>query len=180
MFSTRAKEKGLEIKFRISPDVPLALKGDPLRIGQVLTNLVSNAVKFTQTGEITVSVELVAREANRATLHFSVRDTGIGMTKEEQLKLFQPFVQADSSTTRRYGGTGLGLTISKQLVELMGGDITVKSRPGAGSTFTFTVKVDLQPEQGQTHDKIVPASLNNLRVLVVDDSVEAGKSCNKC
>jgi two-component system, sensor histidine kinase and response regulator len=172
LFSVKAQEKGLDIHFQTAPDVPLALTGDPLRIGQVLTNLLSNATKFTESGQIVVYTELVGRNSEQVVLKFSVRDTGIGMTKEQQEKLFQPFTQADSSMTRRFGGTGLGLTISKQLVERMGGKISVNSIPGEGSTFSFTVALTVQPE-GLIKEKIVPVSLRNLRVLVADDDPEA-------
>jgi len=168
MFSSKVQEKGLSIYFWTAPNVPLALVGDPLRLGQVLVNLVGNAVKFTESGEVAVSTEVAARGTEHVTLRFSVHDTGIGMTEEQQAKLFQPFTQADGSMTRRYGGTGLGLTISKQLVEHMGGDIRVKSTPGVGSTFTFTVVLGLQPER-LTRGKVVPIALRGLKILVADD-----------
>jgi PAS domain S-box-containing protein len=168
MFSSKVQEKGLSIYFWTAPNVPLALVGDPLRLGQVLVNLVGNAVKFTETGEIAVSTGVAARGTEHVTLRFSVHDTGIGMTEEQQAKLFQPFTQADGSMTRRYGGTGLGLTISRQLVEHMGGDIRVKSTPGVGSTFTFTAVLGLQPER-LTKGKVVPIALRGLKILVVDD-----------
>jgi two-component system sensor histidine kinase/response regulator len=171
MFSLRVQEKGLSLSFRIAPNVPLALIGDPLRLGQVLINLLGNAVKFTSSGEIWVSTEVVAKETDSVTLAFSVRDSGIGMTAEQQAKLFQPFTQADGSTTRKYGGTGLGLTISKQLVERMGGKIGVESKTNIGSTFTFTVVLGIQKES-EAQKKIVPASLRGLKVLVADDSKE--------
>jgi len=167
--SLKAEEKGLEIYFRIAPDVPVELAGDPLRLGQVLLNLVGNAVKFTETGEIVVSTELAARETERVWLRFSVRDAGIGMTKEQQAKLFQPFTQADGSMTRKYGGTGLGLVISKQLVEAMGGKIDVESTPGVGSTFTFTIALGFHPE-AHARRRVLPFSPRGLKVLVVDDS----------
>ena len=167
--SLKAEDKGLEFHFRIAPDVPLALVGDPLRLGQVLINLASNAVKFTETGEITASVELVSREADRVRLRFSVRDTGIGMSPEQQAKLFRPFTQADGSMTRRFGGTGLGLSISKRFVELMGGEIGVESAPGAGSTFMFSLDLGLQREEGSGRHA-VPVDLRGMRVLVADDN----------
>ena len=134
----KAQEKGLELIFDVAPSVPASLVGDPLRLGQVLLNLVNNAVKFTEKGEIVVSVTPESVRENEATLVFSVRDTGIGMTEEQRRKLFRSFEQADASTTRRYGGTGLGLSISRNLVERMGGTIGVESEPGKGSTFRFT------------------------------------------
>ena len=171
MFSVKTQEKGLLLDFRIAPHVPLELIGDPLRLGQVLINILGNAVKFTASGEIRVSTEVVAKETDNVTLMFSVRDTGIGMTEEQRAKLFQPFTQADNSTTRKYGGTGLGLTISKQLVERMGGKIGVESKPNVGSTFTFTVVLGIQRET-QAQKKVVPAFLHGLKVLVADDSKE--------
>ena len=167
--SLKAEDKGLEFHFRIAPDVPLALVGDPLRLGQVLTNLVGNGIKFTEAGDITVSVDLVSREADGVRLRFSVRDTGIGMTPEQQAKLFRPFTQADGSMTRRFGGTGLGLSISKRLVELMGGEIRVESTPGLGSTFMFSLVLGLQKED-RTDRHAVPVDLRGLRVLVADDN----------
>jgi len=164
----KAHEKGLEILFQTTPDVPMALLGDPLRLGQILLNLVNNAVKFTDKGEIIVRTELVEQTEERATLRFSVCDTGLGMTPEQTAKLFQPFSQADSSTTRKYGGTGLGLTICKRLVEMMGGDIGVESELGKGSRFSFTAVVGkVTGEITRTRDV---GDLNGMRVLVVDDS----------
>ena len=117
------------------PRFPEHLLGDPLRLGQILTNFVNNAVKFTEHGEIRLNIELLERTGEKVQLKFSVRDTGIGMTREQAAKLFQPFTQADMSTTRKHGGTGLGLTICRRLVELMGGRIWLESEPGVGSTF---------------------------------------------
>jgi two-component system, sensor histidine kinase and response regulator len=164
----RAAEKQLRLQVNVAPDVPTALIGDPLRLGQVLLNLVNNAIKFTEKGEVTVSISAVERAAEQVTLRIAVRDTGIGITDEQRARLFQSFTQADSSTTRRFGGTGLGLAISKTLTELMGGMIVVESRFGEGSTFAFTVAVGLQAHA----PKAVPATrekLGDLRVLVVDD-----------
>ena len=121
--------------------MPRVLVGDPLRLGQVLVNLVNNAVKFTEQGEIVVRIEATSVSDDDVTLQVSVRDTGIGMNEEQRGRLFQSFSQADTSTTRKYGGTGLGLAISKQLVEMMGGDIRVESEPGVGSTFVFSATV---------------------------------------
>ena len=170
--SLKATDKGLEIYFRVAPDVPVELMGDPLRLGQVLLNLVGNAVKFTEIGEIIISMDLTAQEAERVRIRFSVRDTGIGMTKEQQAKLFQPFAQADGSMTRKYGGTGLGLAISKQLVEAMGGEISVESTPGIGTTFTFTVLLGIQPE-ARAQGRRFPGIPRGLKALVVDDSLVA-------
>ena len=165
----KAREKHLEILFATSPQTPLSLVGDPLRLGQILLNLTNNAVKFTEHGEIVVSTELVSKTEDKATLRFAVRDTGIGMTAEQAAKLFQPFTQADTSTTRKYGGTGLGLTISKRLVEMMGGTIGVDSEPGKGSTFHFTADFELAFQAMGKKSRQV-GDLKDMRVLVVDDS----------
>ncbi|WP_312526531.1 PAS domain S-box protein [Paracoccus sp. (in: a-proteobacteria)] len=165
--SLKAEEKGLEIVYSVSPAVPKQLRGDPLRLGQVLINLVGNAVKFTEKGEIVVSVDLQPNEIESAPplLRFSVRDTGIGLDDDQMSALFRPFAQADTRTARRFGGTGLGLSISKQLVELMGGKISVDSQPGSGSTFSFTTSL-------QTPLEITSATsqmFKNKRALIVDD-----------
>jgi len=164
-----ASEKGLEFLFSIAPEVPLALAGDPLRLGQILLNLASNAIKFTAAGEIVITTELVSVEDERALLRFAVRDTGIGLTPEQVASLFQPFAQADSSTTRKYGGTGLGLAICRRLVEMMGGEIGVESQVGQGSTFWFTARFGCQA-QVERPERIIPQDLQTLRVLVVDDN----------
>ncbi len=167
LIGIKAEEKGLELLFDIATDIPAGLIGDPLRLGQVLTNLGNNAVKFTEHGEIVIGVR---REDG--TLHFFVRDSGIGLTPEQCGKLFQSFTQADSSTTRKYGGTGLGLAISKRLVELMGGRIWVDSEPGAGSTFHFTITYSA-PETTPARRSVAPETLRGLRILVVDDNEHA-------
>jgi len=166
----RAQEKALDMLINLAPDLPQYLIGDPLRLQQVLVNLCGNAVKFTPEGEFVVSVERVGTADNRVTLRFSVRDTGIGMSKEQTEQLFQPFTQVDSSNARKYGGTGLGLAISRQLVELMGGSIGVSSEPNSGSDFHFTACYELghaAPPRRETPD------LRHIRVLVVDDSANA-------
>ncbi len=169
LVGVKTQEKGLELLFKIDPAVPAALVGDPLRLGQILINLSNNAVKFTEAGEIVVSSELVKKDNSQVTLKFSVQDTGVGMTAEQAAKLFQPFMQADTSTTRKYGGTGLGLTISKRLAEMMGGQIWVESAKGQGSTFSFTATFGLGKEKAKKQYK--PASeLRGMRVLVVDDN----------
>jgi PAS domain S-box-containing protein len=167
----KVTDKGLELLAHVAPTVPQFLIGDPLRLGQVLINLVSNAVKFTERGEIVVCVALLQHTGEKCQLKFSVRDTGIGMSKEQAAKLFQPFTQADMSTTRKYGGTGLGLTISRRIVELMGGQIWLDSEPGVGSTFTCTAWFGI----GQQKDggRIVPEKLIHLRALIVDDNAGA-------
>jgi PAS domain S-box-containing protein len=167
----KAHEKGIEFLAHITPGIPEFLLGDPLRLGQILTNFVNNAVKFTERGEIRLNIELIERTGEKVQLKFSVRDTGIGMTREQAAKLFQPFTQADMSTTRKHGGTGLGLTICRRLVELMGGRIWLESEPGAGSTFNFTVWLGIGSKQGT--GKIIPEKLTRLRVLVVDDNPAA-------
>src|SRR6185503_19104705 len=134
----KAHDKGLEFLAHVSPAIPEHLLGDSLRLGQILTNFVNNAVKFTEHGEIRLNIELVERTGEKVQLKFSVRDTGIGMTPEQSAKLFQPFSQADMSTTRKHGGTVLGLTICRRLVDLMGGRIWLESEAGVGSTFCFT------------------------------------------
>jgi CheY-like chemotaxis protein len=149
--------------------VPTALVGDPLRLGQILINLSNNAVKFTDSGEIVVSTELIKKNDNQVSLKFSVRDTGIGMTAEQAANLFQPFMQADTSTTRKYGGTGLGLTISKRLAEMMGGEIWVESEPGQGSTFSFTANFGLGKEEVKKRFK-PSKDLRGMKVLVIDDN----------
>jgi signal transduction histidine kinase/DNA-binding response OmpR family regulator/HPt (histidine-containing phosphotransfer) domain-containing protein len=167
----KAHEKGLEFLFHAARDIPDQLVGDPIRLGQILTNCVNNAVKFTERGEIRVSVDLLERTGEKVKLKFAVRDTGIGMSPEQSAKLFQPFTQADMSTTRKHGGTGLGLTISRRLVELMGGQIWLESEPGVGTTFYFTVW--LGAGAAIASRRVVPDRLGRLRVLVVDDNAAA-------
>ena len=167
----RAQDKGIELLFDIGTDVPVALVGDPLRLGQVLTNLVGNAVKFTERGEVTVAISRMSEDADGVRLHFAVSDTGVGLTEEQRTRLFSAFSQGDSSTTRKYGGTGLGLTISRRLVEMMDGEIGVDSAPGVGSTFFFTARFGRHAEQRPLH-----ATANHvpgLRILVVDDNASA-------
>ena len=166
LFIVRAEEKGLELFFEIDHQVPHVLVGDVLRLGQVMNNLVGNAVKFTMEGEIHISVRLVAEEPGYTTLCFSVRDSGIGMNPEQASNLFQAFTQADGSITRRFGGTGLGLAISKRLVEMMGGDITLQTEEGIGSTFSFTIRLSSPRQEKITH---TANELKSMRVLIVDD-----------
>ena len=149
----KAHDKGLEFLAHVAPGIPEHLLGDPLRLGQILTNLVNNAVKFTERGEIRLDIELLERTGEKVQLKFSVRDTGIGMTPEQSAKLFQPFTQADMSTTRKHGGTGLGLTICRRLVELMGGRIWLESEPGVGTTFYFTVWLGVGAATGARQDR---------------------------
>ena len=166
----RAHQKRLELAWRVEPDVPDQLSGDIGRLRQVLVNLVGNAIKFTEQGEVVVAVAREAEEKNTAMLHFSVRDTGIGIPKEKQKIIFEAFTQADGSTTRQYGGTGLGLAITTRLIELMGGRIWVESRPGRGSTFHFTVRCDAASAPIVQSVSANPEMLAELHVLVVDDN----------
>ena len=169
MIGIRAHEKGLEFLLDTDPNLPAQLVGDPVRIGQVLTNLGTNAVKFTDRGQITLKAAVQEEHGEQVVLRFSVSDTGIGLTPGQRAILFQPFTQADASTTRRYGGTGLGLSISRRLVELMGGRIDVESEVGKGSCFTFTIACQLATE---TSPRPAPkvGGLFDKRVLVIDDS----------
>lgn len=199
----KAQEKGLELRFDVAPDVPLALVGDPLRLGQVLTNLVSNAIKFTEQGHVSVRISLMdfntpaSVDPGHVRLRFEVLDTGIGLTAVQRAKLFSAYSQADSSTSRTYGGTGLGLTITKHLVEGMGGDIGLDSEPGVGSCFHFQLDFGVQhrvsqpdasphlalgshalkverrtrPRLAPTHNGLNSLRLEGLRLLVVDDNV---------
>ncbi|MCX6344585.1 MAG: response regulator [Armatimonadetes bacterium] len=165
----RAHEKGLELACRISPDVPDCVIGDSQRLRQVWTNLIGNAIKFTSQGEVFVNVELESQSDDQFVIHCSVRDTGIGIEKEKQKRIFEAFAQADGSTTRKYGGTGLGLAISAQLVEMMGGQIWVDSKPEAGSTFHFTIRLDAQKSQIKKAS-MKQKALEGMSVLVVDDN----------
>ena len=166
----RAAEKGLEFIHLIESDVPRALKGDPGRIRQILVNLVGNAIKFTEKGEVIVRISLEERDANHGLIRFTVTDTGIGIPEERVGRIFDSFTQADGSTTRHYGGTGLGLTISKQLAEMMGGRIGLKSEEGAGSTFWFTSKFMLRKDEEPKGQKLPVVDLQELRFLIVDDN----------
>jgi len=169
MIPIKAREKHLEILFATAADVPLSLVGDPLRLGQILLNLTNNAVKFTEQGEIVISTQLANKTEDQVTLAFSVQDTGIGMTAAQAAKLFQAFSQADTSTTRKYGGTGLGLTISKRLVEMMDGEIGVDSEPDHGSTFHFSANFGLASQELEKRTRLA-GELKDLKVMVVDDS----------
>ncbi|MCU7834081.1 MAG: PAS domain S-box protein [gamma proteobacterium symbiont of Taylorina sp.] len=169
LLGLKAEEHGLELMFDLPVEVPTALIGDPLRLGQILINLGNNAVKFTEQGEIVFRIEVIEQDEKEAQLHFAVHDTGVGMSVEQQSKLFQSFSQADASTTRKYGGTGLGLSISKKLTELMNGDIWVESKSGVGSTFHFSAHFGKQ--QGELSQRRSTATdLGAMRVLVVDDN----------
>jgi len=169
VLSVKSGEKGLELIVDLDPEVPLGLKGDPLRLNQILINLANNAIKFTEVGEITIAARLVESSEDGVMLRFAVQDTGIGMTPEQQGRLFQAFSQADTSTTRKFGGTGLGLTISKRLTEMIGGEVGVESEYGEGSTFWFTARFGLGAEPKLRAQRALPEELQDLRVLVVDD-----------
>jgi two-component system, sensor histidine kinase and response regulator len=173
MIGGAAMDKALEFLFSLPVDLPRSLVGDPLRLGQVLGNLAGNAVKFTERGHVIIAVEKAGPpEDGRIPLSFSVTDTGIGMSREQLGKVLEPFSQADNSITRRYGGTGLGLTIVTRLLELMGSSLTVQSEPGRGSRFSFTLR--LEQATGQTvNADVAPPDLTGLRVLVVDDNAMA-------
>jgi len=168
-----AEEKGLELLFALPPDLPKALLGDPTRLGQVLLNLGNNAVKFTEHGEVVVAIEVVERDAASAQLRFEVRDSGIGISPEQQQQLFRPFSQADASTSRRYGGTGLGLAISQHLAHLMGGELGVDSVPGRGSNFHVSLRFGLQATPAAPPPAIARKGLRGTRVLIVDDNAAA-------
>jgi len=175
----KAADKGIELLFKIAPDLPTTLVGDPLRLGQILINLGNNAIKFTDKGEIVVGAELVNQTQTQAELHFWVQDSGIGMTPEQCGKMFQSFSQADASTTRKYGGTGLGLAISKNLVEMMHGRIWVESEYGKGSTFHFHIRlgiehkadaIETRMEEKQTDYANAMSALRGTRVLLAEDN----------
>ncbi len=165
LFSQPVAAKGLELSFRVANEVPDELLGDAMRISQVLTNLVSNAVKFTERGEIFVGCELAEQTDEYVKLAFAVRDTGIGMNREQQRRIFSAFSQADNSTTRKYGGTGLGLTIAKMLAGLMHGDVSVESEPGRGTTMTFTCR--LLRGEGAQERTLPPAEMRGKRILLL-------------
>ncbi|MEO5354540.1 MAG: response regulator [Magnetococcus sp. XQGC-1] len=167
----KAEEKKLELLFSCSPEIPRLLVGDPTRLGQVLTNLANNAIKFTEHGEIFVGMERLQSAEERVQLRFTIRDTGIGMTPEQSARLFQPFSQADSSTTRKYGGTGLGLSICKKLVSMMEGEIDVTSAAGQGSTFSFTAWFGTLPSQEGECQQQDAGQWRGMPVLIVDDSL---------
>jgi signal transduction histidine kinase/DNA-binding response OmpR family regulator/HPt (histidine-containing phosphotransfer) domain-containing protein len=180
VFASTAHDKGLELLFDVAPTLPAHLAGDPLRLRQVLQNLISNALKFTASGEVVVRVEKVSESEGQVECRFSVRDTGIGISPEQLPRLFQSFFQTDSSVTRKYGGTGLGLAISKRLVELMGGRIGVDSAPGRGSCFWFHLPLAKSPPAA-TSPEPQPVLPQGRRVLVVDDNASARQIlCSMC
>jgi signal transduction histidine kinase/DNA-binding response OmpR family regulator len=174
LFAPKINDKGLELNTEIAESLPEGIYGDQFRIGQIISNLISNALKFTETGSISVRVKPEANDRGHLSLHFSVTDTGVGLSEDAQNNLFKPFAQADSSTSRKYGGTGLGLSISKQLTELMGGEIGVDSTPDTGSKFWFTITC--QPAKGKVsatdrrHSRDRWVASRSLRVLVAEDT----------
>jgi signal transduction histidine kinase/CheY-like chemotaxis protein len=166
----RAHQKGLELTCDVGADVPQFVKGDANRLRQVILNLVGNAIKFTERGEVTLRARLQLREGAACVLHFTVSDTGIGIAADRQQHIFNPFVQADSSTTRQYGGTGLGLTISNRLATMMEGRMWLESEPGKGSAFHFTVRFELAEKTQPSAADTPPRILESVRVLIVDDN----------
>jgi two-component system sensor histidine kinase/response regulator len=168
ILSQKAADKNLELVIRISPDITPDLTGDPLRLEQVMINLLNNAIKFTAEGEVVIRISELQRLDDKTQLQFEIIDTGIGITPEQKQKLFTPFTQADGSTTRKYGGTGLGLSISKQLIELMSGKVWVESTPGVGSTFAFSAWFARQ-QDALSPDIYAAKELKDLRILVIDD-----------
>jgi len=169
LFAKPAREKGLELTCYVPKEAPDAVIGDPMRLRQVLLNLLGNAVKFTQRGEVSLQIRCLAKGTEQVTLKCDVKDTGIGVSEEIQRRLFTAFSQADGSTTRRFGGTGLGLAIVRQLVHLMGGEVGIESTPGQGSTFWFTMQLRCDP-RSQSSEAIATQSLAGIRVLIVDDN----------
>ncbi len=170
LIAFQAEKKGLELSCNLGPNVPRWLRGDPNRLRQVLLNLLNNSIKFTDHGEVSLNVRLLEESATRASIRFEIADTGIGIPESRRDRMFMSFSQVDSSTTRKYGGTGLGLVISKQLVEMMGGQIDFQSQVGQGSVFFFNVEVDKQYDK-KIVEQGVPKYLHDLRVLVVDDNI---------
>ena len=166
----RADEKGLELMCDIDPDIPEMIQGDPSRLRQIIINLVGNAIKFTHQGEVGLKVSTESNEGTSRILRFAVSDTGIGIPREKQKLIFDPFAQADTSTTRQYGGTGLGLTISARLVQMMGGRIWLESEPGAGSRFYFTAKLNDSQQQERSNAEDGNDLLRGTNVLIVDDN----------
>ncbi len=166
----RAQQKGLELAYEIAPDVPERLVGDADRLRQILINLVGNAIKFTEHGEVVVSIDVAARSADRVELHCCIADTGIGIPPEKQQLLFQAFQQVDSSINRLHGGTGLGLVISARLVQLMGGRIWIESRGSHGSEFHFTFQAGLATDEWPESLPLPLAQLSNVSTLIVDDN----------
>src|SRR5260221_148710 len=175
LVAVTARQKGLNVRCEIGPDVPEFVFGDPIRLGQILMNLTGNAIKFTERGEVTLQVAVLDSQTDQVALEFAVRDTGIGIPLDKQKTIFEAFSQADGSMTRRFGGTGLGLTISARLVAMMGGTLGVESRPGVGSCFRFTVRMPIGLARGAlpatTTPSELPAPANALRILLAEDNI---------
>jgi CheY-like chemotaxis protein len=172
-----AREKGLELSSSVHPLVPDQLIGDPHRLRQVLLNLINNGVKFTKTGSVRVEARLAEQHGGAATVRFDVADTGIGLSREQQKLIFEPFRQADGSVTRKYGGTGLGLAICARLVELQGGSMSVRSAPGEGSTFSFNIRCGIcSPAETASQKRVTkgsrpgPAARERLKILLAEDN----------
>ena len=174
LYTAMAEQKGLHLQLESGDDLPKRALGDPVRLGQVLGNLISNAVKFTEQGSVTVRAELAEKREDGILLRFQVSDTGIGIDPAIAVQLFEPFTQADGSFVRRFGGTGLGLSIARSLVELMGGSISFSSQPGAGSSFACTVLLGQATNNGaaavQPSVQLFPTSLRGKRILLVEDN----------
>lgn len=174
MFRVKACEKDITLRIEIAEDIPNYLVGDPVRVNQVVMNLVGNAIKFTEKGEVSVSVKLMDRDTEHVKLRFDIQDTGIGIPEETQEAIFDAFSQADDSTTRKFGGTGLGLAISSQLAEMMGGSISVKSQPGQGSTFTFIARFGIAnehpPKKQLQHLRNQNSKFHSAKILLVEDN----------
>jgi len=177
LLTIKADQKEVELLFDISPDIPEKLKGDSGKLTQVLTNLIGNAIKFTEKGNIIVRIHSYQLPESKVKLYFEISDTGIGMATEQLSKLFTAFTQADASTTRKYGGTGLGLSITKQIIELMGGTISVESKVGLGTTFKFDVLLDFKPADSEEY--VYPPNFSDQKILVVDDNAESRKIIRK-
>ncbi len=178
LFASKANKMGIDLIYQIDLNVPATLIGDSLRLRQVITNLVSNAIKFTQHGEIFIGISLLNIKGDKASIGFEVRDTGIGIPSDKIDRLFKAFSQVDSSTTRKYGGTGLGLVICEKLISLMGGGISVQSEAGKGTTFSFNINVDLS-QQAQNEANLDIAILENKKILIVGDNITSSSVIQK-
>ncbi|HEY6332393.1 MAG TPA: ATP-binding protein, partial [Blastocatellia bacterium] len=166
----KAQEKGIELACSLAEDLPETLIGDPVRLKQVLVNLISNGIKFTSHGEVVLYSTVESSRADEVIMHFAISDTGLGIPAEKQQAIFEAFSQADSSTTRKFGGTGLGLAISTQLVEMMGGHLGLDSEEGRGSTFFFDARFGCRPRAVHKEEAPNDVSLHGLKVLIVDDN----------
>ncbi|MFN4152438.1 MAG: ATP-binding protein, partial [Candidatus Sericytochromatia bacterium] len=179
LFSVKALEKSLDVNYSIDANVPLFIEGDITRLRQILVNLIGNAIKFTNSGEISTSVRIKDEENDNLNIEFSIKDTGIGIEKSKIDNLFQPFTQADNSLARRYGGTGLGLVISKKLVELMGGEISVTSIKNKGTNFTFNINASKYYNNKMTFGEFKNSFISNKKVLLISNNIDLIKEINK-